>query len=320
MEKPSHNKRSVERHVLTPAVDASFGALGVSIQDISNKGARFKHDAPVEAGSKSQLRFRTDTATPPVAMEAIVVWTQPVSPDESGRYVSGVKLFADQTEVDDVIRQFGEERSNAVIDERSTDRHIVSPALKGDFNSHGPVRIDDLSSRGARIETTRRISPDTRGVLRYLIPDGSFEVSVNVDVVWCHLKAIWSSDENRYSVGLRVTDRHDLQKIGIAKLHDARRAAQDTRSLKLKLRLMPIRSRLGDTVTDRIALIRAIRDDLGSNTEGAQKWLQRAARTSNDPSVRGLAGPIAHNVEALAVWEFMDRTIDPTLIALAFGA
>jgi len=286
---------------------------------MSVKGARFKHDAPIEAGCKSQLRFRTDSGANPVAFEAIVIWTQPVSPDESGRFVSGVKLYADGTEVDNVIRLFGSDRSNPVEDERSGDRHLVSPPLKGEFNSHGPIRIDDLSSRGARIEVTRRMSPGTRGVLRYMIPDGSFEVSVEVEAVWCHLKAIWSSDENRYSAGLRILDRHELQKIGIAKLHDARRAMQDTRSLKLKLRLMPIRARLGDNASDRIAMIRAIRAELGANTEGAQKWLQRAERTATDAAIRGLAGPIAQNIEALAVWEFMDRTIDPTLIALAFG-
>jgi len=35
--------------------------------------------------------------------------------------------------------------------------------------------------------------------------------------------------------------------------------------------------------------------------------------------LRGIAGPIATHTEALAVWEYLDRSVDPTVIALGFG-
>jgi hypothetical protein len=38
----------------------------------------------------------------------------------------------------------------------------------------------------------------------------------------------------------------------------------------------------------------------------------------NDPVTRTVAPPIANHPDALAVWEYLDRSIDPTVVGRAF--
>jgi hypothetical protein len=45
-------------------------------------------------------------------------------------------------------------------------------------------------------------------------------------------------------------------------------------------------------------------------------WYRRARILINDPATRAL--PIANHPDALAVWEYLDRTVDPSIVGRAF--
>ena len=60
--KHARNLRTAERFLLAPPLAATFGAAPVAVCDISAKGARFRHDAPLETGTKSLLQDRQSTA------------------------------------------------------------------------------------------------------------------------------------------------------------------------------------------------------------------------------------------------------------------
>ena len=75
MQDPARNLRQAERFLLAPPLSATFGPLPVAVCDISAKGARFRHDRPVETGSKSILQIAVDGKLP-VTLEAVIVWTQ----------------------------------------------------------------------------------------------------------------------------------------------------------------------------------------------------------------------------------------------------
>jgi hypothetical protein len=47
-------------------------------------------------------------------------------------------------------------------------------------------------------------------------------------------------------------------------------------------------------------------------------WYRRARLIINDPATRTLAPPIAHHPDALAVWEYLDRSVDPSIVGRAF--
>jgi hypothetical protein len=47
-------------------------------------------------------------------------------------------------------------------------------------------------------------------------------------------------------------------------------------------------------------------------------WYRRARLVINDPATRIAAPPIANHPDALAVWEYLDRSVDPTIVGRAF--
>jgi hypothetical protein len=47
-------------------------------------------------------------------------------------------------------------------------------------------------------------------------------------------------------------------------------------------------------------------------------WYRRARFAIADPGIRTTAPAIADHPDALAVWEYLDRSIDPTIISRTF--
>src|SRR4051794_23620230 len=92
-EAAARNLRTAERFLLAPPLAAQFGASSVSVCDISAKGARFRHDAPLEMGNKSVLKVPFEGRMAPFSLEAVVIWTQ-ADNAVPGRWVSGVRTYA----------------------------------------------------------------------------------------------------------------------------------------------------------------------------------------------------------------------------------
>jgi hypothetical protein len=54
------------------------------------------------------------------------------------------------------------------------------------------------------------------------------------------------------------------------------------------------------------------------NPQEAMHWYRRARLLIRDPNTRASAPSIADHPDALAVWEYLDRTIDPSVISRTF--
>ncbi len=319
-----------ERFLLLPPVEATFGTMPVNLGDISVSGARLRHSNPIEAGSKSFLRFKLDGAVNPVALEGEVVWTQPsLSADLQERHVSGVRLQGSLETIERVVaRLMASGRSHRVRERRFSDRFMLHQALRGELDGAGEIRILDLASKGARIETTEPIGAGEKRTLRFPIPKSTFEVRAGVEVAWCRLSAIYSATEFRHHVGLRITERPELIRLAIGQLSELRLATKDTLSLKLKLKIARAFEKgpgVGvHTVDDAMPgseyfpLIQSVRTLLASDPEECKYWMDFAAKTAEEPDIRARTGPITKNHEALAAWEYLDRTIDASIVALAF--
>ena len=87
----------------------------------------------------------------------------------------------------------------------------------------------------------------------------------------------------------------------------ARRSAVDVR----RLALVQLRSVI-------VTAPEGVREELRLNPEEAVHWYRRARVSINDPATRALAPPIADHPDALAVWEYLDRSIDPGIVSRAF--
>ena len=328
-ETAARNLRTAERFLLAPPLSATFGHSPVAVCDISAKGARFRHERPLETGTKAVLKLALGNGTlaPPLTLEAVIVWSQPDATTPA-RYVSGARTYGPPESIQALIAQLQtSHRSNRIEELRSTDRFFLSPLLEAMFAGE-KIRMENLSARGARIEMPRELLRGSSAPLRFAVPDSEIDVSVEGQVVWTALKAISGGISLSYRAGLFINEKPELMRLAIGRLCEMNRAALDTQSLRLKLKIMRARARqLAPSYRDveaagipaeQYLLILGVREELRLNPEEAIHWYRRARLIINDPATRNLAPPIANHPDALAVWEYLDRSIDPSIVGRAF--
>jgi hypothetical protein len=319
------NLRTAERFLLAPPLSADFASAKVAVCDISAKGARFRHENKMENGKKGILKMPVEGRQNPVTLEAVVVWTQ-TDTEEPGVYLSGVRTYSTPDVMDSFLSHLLTlRRSNRIEELRSADRFFLHPGLAGYFGEKA-ILVDDLSARGSRIETREKLPVGYNALLRFVIPDSNVEVAVGGVVVWSAVKAV--NNPPRYHAGLMIGEKPELMRLAIGHLSEVGRAVLDTQSLRLKLKIMRARARqlatsYGDIESsgipaEQFLLIQGVREELRLNPEEAMHWYRRARLIINDPATRALASPIADHPDALAVWEYLDRSIDPTIVGRAF--
>lgn len=325
LEAAARNLRTAERFLIEPPLAGQFGPAVVAVCDISSKGARFRHGQPVELGQKAVLRLAVEGKITPVTIEAVVVWTQTESA-ASGKFVSGVRTYASTEVMDTTLRQLqASHRMQRIEEMRAADRFYVAPFLNAEFESQ-PVRIEDMSKRGARIESAQQVGAGTTGTLRFAVPQTTVTAAVSGKIVW---SAVKSMGPTRYRAGIVIGDKPEVMRLAIGQLVESGRAVIDTHSLALKLRIIRARARqLAPQFTsvesgsgvpaEQYLLVQSVREELRLNPDEAMHWYRRARLLIKDPKTRTEAAPIADHPDALAVWEYLERSIDPSIIGRTF--
>jgi hypothetical protein len=321
---PARSLRTAERYLIKPSLTGQFASSAVLVCDISVKGARFRHAQPLEMGQKSVLQLAIEGWKSAVSIEAVVVWTK-ADPLTPGRFVTGVRTYADAGLIDGLLAHLQATKRTTRIEElRSTDRFDVVPGLEARWNGE-PAIIENLSARGARIETLRPLAGPASGLLTFAVPGSALSVSVNASVAWSAMKSV---DPSMYRNGLFIDEKPELLRLAIGHLCEIGRAALDTISLGLKLKVIRARARqlapsypMAETSgvpTEQYLLIQCVREELRLNPDEALHWYRRARLTIADPATRTAAPAIADHPDALAVWEYLDRSIDPSIIGRTF--
>jgi hypothetical protein len=217
-------------------------------------------------------------------------------------------------------------RSNRIEELRSADRFFVAPSLEAHFGSD-KVRIENLSARGARIEIVKQPAAGTSLPLTFRVPDSTHDVVLSAAVVWTAVRSLTGSRVETYRAGLSIATKHEIMRLAIAQLCDVGRATLDTTSLGLKLKILRARARqLAPSFkthdvsipSEQYLLIQGVREELRLNPDEAMHWYRRARLVINDPATRLTAPSIADHPDALAVWEYLDRSVDPTIVGRAF--
>ena len=327
MHESSRNLRTAERFLLAPPLAATFGAAPVAVCDISAKGARFRHDRALETGSKALLQIAS-AGSASVSLEAAVVWSQP-DPAFAGKFLSGVRTYGQPEVMQSLLAHLqATNRTHRIEELRSTDRFYVLPALEGVFGGR-PVLIEDLSARGARIEAPMEPRRASAATLQFTVPSSEIAVSVTAQVVWTSLKAITGATQKSYRAGLLIGEKAELLRLAIGRLCELNRAALDLHSLRLKLKVLRARARQlasahpqiedAGIPAEQYLLIQGVREELRLNPDEAMHWYRRARLIIADPATRDLAPSIAHHPDALAVWEYLDRSVDPSIVSRAFS-
>lgn len=327
MHEAARNLRTAERFLLAPPLSARFGAAAVAICDISEKGARFRHEHRVETGTKSMLQIAMEGRATPVSIEATIVWSHS-DPSWPGKLMSGVRTYGSPELMRSLIAHLQTSSRTSRIEElRSTDRFYIVPSLTATFDGQ-PADVEDLSARGARIVLPHQPRHGASGTLQFAVPQSNIEVSVQGQVAWTMIKAITGSTTRTYRAGLFVNEKPELLRLAIGHLCEMNRAAIDTQSLRLKLKIIRARARqmapsyreieASGIPAEQYLLIQGVREELRLNPEEALHWYRRARLVINDPATRAAAPPIANHPDALAVWEYLDRSVDPTIVGRAF--
>jgi hypothetical protein len=321
---PARSLRTNERFLINPPMQAQFGPAVVSLCDISIKGARFRHVAPLEMGRKAVLRIVIDGRPSPVTIEAVVVWTD-ADATLRNKFISGVRTYAAPETMQSLLRSLQASGRITRIEElRGSDRFYVDPTLDARWNDE-PVAVEDLCAHGARIGGMPQFAAGTEGVLQFRVPADANDITLKTHVVWSSVKAL---DPVKHRAGLAIAGKEDRIRLAIGRLCESGRAVIDTRSLGLKVKIMRARARqmaptyreieTSGVPAEQYILIQCVREELKMNPEEAMHWYRCARLLIKDPKTRTSAPAIADHPDALAVWEYLDRSVDPSFIGRTF--
>jgi len=213
---------------------------------------------------------------------------------------------------------------------RSSDRFGAVEPLPGGFGS-ASVSILDLASSGVQIQHSQplRLSLNGRLWFRHI----NVAVSVQGRVVWSHLsKERDANGKLLYHSGIHVPDESSELAGAIAQLARHGIDRKDDESLDRKRATLEEKdhersSRPGvkfvrqgnDVDPDTALLIVQARDRLRANPAEALRWYNRAKFAIIDSGTPVATDQLRHREEALAVWEYLERSIDLALIERVFA-
>jgi hypothetical protein len=212
---------------------------------------------------------------------------------------------------------------------RSSDRFVAVEPLPGGFGS-ASITVLDLAMRGVQIEHAQPLRLSLAG--RLWFKRGRATVSVQGRVVWSHLSRTHDSDGKLlYHSGIHVPDESGelvaaiemLAREGVVRKEsdslERKRATLEERGQQRQARPIVKFVRRGrDADPDTALLIMQARDRLRANPDESLRWYNRAKYSIIDSGSPVATDQLRHREEALAVWEYLERTIDLDTIERVF--
>jgi hypothetical protein len=212
-----------------------------------------------------------------------------------------------------------------VQDLRGTERFVISEAVAGSYGAVS-IAIVDISPQGAQIAHAQPLRLGGKGRLSFR--HGGLNVTAQGLTIWSRFaKSAETSSNMRYRSGIRIESDISEFATAVQSLIDRGLAQPDPESLERKRRRVMDRnvdktSKLvvkgfnpeADIPNDQILLIQHARDQLRANPIEALKWYNRAKYAAGVQ----IAEAIPNREEVLAVWEYLERSVDVPTIATVF--
>jgi hypothetical protein len=212
-------------------------------------------------------------------------------------------------------------------DLRQAERFVVLEPIVANFGS-ASVTILNIAERGMQIEHATPLRLGMTGRVWFK----RAEVAVNIQglIIWSHLsKTPNERGKYLYHSGLRFESDdvamldalNTLSNVGVLRPdeHSLERKKQRMEALLQEKRNRPLFKIVtpeNDIPSDQALLIEHARARLRANPEEAKKWYNRARYAQTD-SWAG-AESIRHREDVLAVWEYLERSVDLSTIVKVF--
>ena len=209
---------------------------------------------------------------------------------------------------------------------RSAKRFVIDPPLRGSF-ANTDVTIDNLGERGVRAEHAGALKLGSTSRLSIIMPTTHEVVRIEARVAWSRLsKKPDANGKFLYRSGLRVDGDPEVMKAILARMINFCIARPDTASLERKRQaleerarsraaaataLKPVAPREAEIPSDQVLLIQQARARLLAHPDEAVKWYNRAkySQTQTRDAMQH------HRDEIVAIWEYLERTIDLAVIS-----
>ena len=220
-----------------------------------------------------------------------------------------------------------------IQDLRSANRYIISYPLTGGFGA-SEIRIIDFSTAGIQVQHDEPLRLGLQARISFAV-SVTQRISWRGTVVWSHIaKKADDRGKHPYCSGIRIDEEPaDVEPV-LRELIAAGKATVDSESLERKKQALREKAKAraermamkvvvqknADITTDQLLMITHARERLQSNPEEARKWYLRAkfALSDDQSRVGSSAGPMHYREDVLAVWEYLERTIELEKILRVF--
>jgi hypothetical protein len=209
-----------------------------------------------------------------------------------------------------------------VLEIRRYARYVMVEPLFGSFGS-AEVTIRNLGDRGAQLQHASPLRIGTRS--RLWFRGGSVSVGIQAHVIWSHLSQV--PDEHGkllYQTGVEIDENPDFL-AALKALADHGIIRNDLTSLERKKKrllekeqeksgkpVMKYMQHEPEVPPDQALLIGHARERLRAHPDEATRYYERA-KTSGADAV------MIHREDVVAVWEYLERTIDLSTIVKVFN-
>jgi hypothetical protein len=212
-----------------------------------------------------------------------------------------------------------------VRDSRETERFIADRPIEGRFGGT-EVTIWDFAESGLQIEHAEPLKLAAKGRIAFRLEE--MQVTVPGIVIWSRLSQTPDARGRLvYRSGIRLEADLELFARAINVLAGSGKIRRDDASLDRKRkklqsreqekRLRPVirTTRQAPSIPpDQVLLVQHARDRMRDNPNEASKWYNRAKYSLAEGSFTN----IPHREEVLAVWEYLERSIDIQIIIAIF--
>jgi hypothetical protein len=208
-----------------------------------------------------------------------------------------------------------------IAEQRTTERYVAVEPIDGSFGA-ASITVLNLGGSGVQVAHAQPLRLGTRG--RLWFRRGGVQVAVQAMLIWSHLSKTPNSEGKfLYQSGLRIDDGPDFA-TALRSLLDNGSVRRDRDSLDRKRRRIEEKERelhqkptvkliVPELSAEQVLLVQHARERLRANPEEATKWFNRAKFAPE-----GAPENIPHREEVLAVWEYLERTVDLATILKVF--